>query len=167
MKKLCKVCGKELEVNMKKPGPKRVEFCSRLCYQTDYNSRPDIKERRRIKDKEKRSTEEYKKKRRLFDSTEKAKERRLQRECKSGSLYKYRMKSIVGYGLTEESYTALLNKQRGCCAICGESMEIIAIDHCHTTGEVRGLLCKQCNSGIGFLREDETILLSAVSYLKR
>lgn len=165
MENFCKVCGSLIVLDPRKPGPKSSEFCSRLCYKKDYNSREDIKARRYDYDQEKRTTEEYKKQRRLFDSTEESKEKRRKREDKSKSLYKYRMKAIIGYGLTEEEYTDLLDQQKGCCAICKESLDIIAIDHCHETLKVRGLLCKSCNSGIGFLKEDKEILLSAISYL--
>jgi hypothetical protein len=75
------------------------------------------------------------------------------------------------YGLTPEQYNAMHAEQKGCCAICrrhaSELPRGLAIDHDHETNEVRGLLCHQCNAGIGFLGEDPVNLKSALDYLMR
>lgn len=59
------------------------------------------------------------------------------------------------YRLTESDFQALMNSQQGCCKICskdfGEIQERAAVDHCHTTGRVRALLCTACNQAIGRL----------------
>jgi Recombination endonuclease VII len=52
------------------------------------------------------------------------------------------------YGLTEETYNALLERQNGTCAICGKKAKL-NIDHDHVTGQVRGLLCHGCNALLG------------------
>jgi len=74
------------------------------------------------------------------------------------------------YRLSVEEYSALLTKQGGKCAICGctESRDgsRFAVDHCHDTGKVRGLLCRPCNSAIGFLNDDYQTALSAARYLQ-
>lgn len=81
-----------------------------------------------------------------------------------------------GYGITTRQYQDMLNDQDGACAICGLPETTIgrggraaplAIDHCHTTGKVRGLLCRKCNGGIGLLRDSIDLLTSATSYLKQ
>lgn len=69
------------------------------------------------------------------------------------------------YGLTAEEYQALLEAQDHACAICREP-DPPAIDHCHRTGRVRGLLCHKCNKGIGLLRDDPETLRIAASYLE-
>jgi len=63
------------------------------------------------------------------------------------------------------SLTSVQGGQR--CAICGaESLERrLALDHCHQTGRVRGLLCRACNMGLGFFRDDATVLAAAIRYL--
>lgn len=73
------------------------------------------------------------------------------------------------YGLTHEAYTDLVNSQDGKCAICKiEPGEIrFHIDHCHTTGEVRGILCINCNRALGCFRDDTDLLSAAISYLNR
>jgi hypothetical protein len=72
------------------------------------------------------------------------------------------------YGITAEQYDAMLAAQGGVCAICGEvckSGRSLAVDHDHVTGEVRGLLCGTCNRGIGYLKDDATLLKAALHYV--
>ena len=68
------------------------------------------------------------------------------------------------YGVTPDVVEARLNAQGGLCKICG-SAPAEHIDHNHTTGEVRCLLCGPCNRGVGMFREDPERLLSAIRYL--
>lgn len=64
-------------------------------------------------------------------------------------------------------YEQILEKQGGRCAICGKeaSGNRFAIDHSHETGEIRGLLCYQCNTGLGSFRDDSELLRKAIAYL--
>lgn len=71
------------------------------------------------------------------------------------------------YGLSEAAYNVLHTRQGGQCAICGEEPKQLHVDHNHTTGTVRGLLCSGCNTGIGQLRESERLLASAAAYLRK
>ena len=61
-------------------------------------------------------------------------------------------------------------KQNYCCAICKTHSDLLprnlAVDHCHTTGKVRGLLCTNCNIGLGMLKDSSEILNLAIKYLK-
>jgi hypothetical protein len=78
-----------------------------------------------------------------------------------------RHRAPVKYGITEEQYRAFEIAQQGECAICGrqESRRRLSIDHDHETGEVRGLLCNNCNSGIGKLGDSVAHLQAAIAYL--
>jgi hypothetical protein len=73
------------------------------------------------------------------------------------------------YNITLEEYNTLFVKQNGCCAICGihqSDLETpMCVDHNHVTKEIRGLLCRKCNSGIAFLKENTLILHKAIEYL--
>jgi len=72
------------------------------------------------------------------------------------------------YGLSVAEYESLLAGQGGGCAICGRSCSSgrrLAVDHCHRTGMVRGLLCKACNTAIGFLEDSTHLLDRAKVYL--
>lgn len=75
------------------------------------------------------------------------------------------------YGITLEDYNRLLTEQNSCCAICNLHETAhngrLHVDHCHTTGKVRGLLCHGCNTGIGLFKESEDIMLKAIGYLKQ
>lgn len=76
---------------------------------------------------------------------------------------------IASYGLTVEDYQKLLVKQNNCCAICKTTdwgKPSPSIDHCHTTGKVRGLLCNNCNRAIGLLKDNKEVLKNAIKYLK-
>lgn len=74
------------------------------------------------------------------------------------------------YKLTIEELSFLYEKYQGCCAICRVSEEDLgkrlAIDHCHETGLVRGILCQRCNLGIGQLGDTQELLVLAVEYLR-
>ena len=74
------------------------------------------------------------------------------------------------YGLTLEEYEHLFKRQKGLCAICGTDkpggrFTILHVDHCHTTGKVRGLLCNSCNRMVGQGRDDPRIFIAAARYL--
>ena len=70
------------------------------------------------------------------------------------------------YGMSPADYDALLAKQDGVCAICGKpSEETLCVDHCHETGTVRGLLCRQCNFALGCFRDSQAAMMAAIAYL--
>jgi hypothetical protein len=71
------------------------------------------------------------------------------------------------FGITSAEYSELLSKQLGVCAICGQSSKdkLLAVDHCHATGTVRGLLCNLCNRGLGMFKDSPRLLTCALSYL--
>jgi len=75
------------------------------------------------------------------------------------------------YGLTYLAYQEMLVAQGHCCAICGllagEQKRAFAVDHDHDTGAVRGLLCINCNTGIGNLRDSVELLSKAILYLEK
>lgn len=71
------------------------------------------------------------------------------------------------YGITLAQYNEMLIAQDGRCAICGAVTARLLVDHCHTTGKVRGLLCGPCNTGLGLFRDSVGALTKAVQYLKR
>lgn len=78
------------------------------------------------------------------------------------------------YGIEPEEYERLLEEQDGVCAICGSEdngfnqhgTKRFAIDHNHTTGDIRGLLCNRCNTAIGLLQDDPDIIRKAEAYVR-
>ena len=76
------------------------------------------------------------------------------------------------YGITGEDYDRMLTEQDGKCAICGTTEPGCgnsrwAVDHCHDSLDVRGLLCMNCNTGLGYFKDSTERLRSAVAYLER
>ena len=75
------------------------------------------------------------------------------------------------YGITVEQYAQMWEDQDGKCKICGIALNTIpqkqiAIDHCHESNIIRGILCRNCNAGLGFFRDNITVLKKAIKYLK-
>lgn len=79
------------------------------------------------------------------------------------------------YNLTLADYEAMHRSQGGLCAICrgpetatrNGIVKNLAVDHCHATGKIRGLLCQHCNQLFGHARESVAILRAAIEYLER
>ena len=70
------------------------------------------------------------------------------------------------YGLSLAEYESMLEEQNNCCLICDAELETPNVDHCHTTGQVRGLLCPLCNRGLGHFRDDTELMQKAIAYLE-
>jgi hypothetical protein len=81
------------------------------------------------------------------------------------------------FGITIDQYNALLETQNGGCAIChnpdpgrstrgNEMRQFFCVDHDHSTGRLRGLLCGNCNTGLGHFRDSPELLAAAIDYLK-
>lgn len=73
------------------------------------------------------------------------------------------------YGVSPEEYDVMFISQGGCCNICAthqdDQTSSMAVDHCHETMNVRGLLCIKCNVAIGLLKDDPLVVLEAAKYL--
>ncbi len=72
------------------------------------------------------------------------------------------------YKITWEQYQELIRLSEGVCGICKlPDKRALSIDHCHKTGKVRGLLCRDCNRGLGFFKDSQIGLQKALAYLQR
>ena len=81
-----------------------------------------------------------------------------------------RAQALGKFGLTPVSYAEMVLRQGGRCASCGDEFQgrlLTHVDHCHTTGAVRGLLCQGCNVAIGHLAESPDRARRVASYLER
>lgn len=80
---------------------------------------------------------------------------------------RHRHRWLRRYGLTPDDYSAMMTSQGGMCAICGHVAvgKNLHVDHCHDTGNVRGLLCHCCNVGLGSFRHSGQLLAKAREYL--
>ena len=77
------------------------------------------------------------------------------------------------YKISPEEYAALLRKQKGLCAVCRQperaklrgKTKRLALDHCHRTGKIRGMLCSRCNTALGLLGDSVPLLRAAIKYM--
>jgi hypothetical protein len=140
---ICKICKKEYDIKYRSKNADRLRERQRNWYKENT-------------EKVKNNTKVYKEK-----NPTKVREN------------KYFNNLFLNYGLSKEKYLDILECQGACCAICKSSTanskisERLFVDHCHETGEVRGLLCHGCNVGIGLLKEKIENLYSAINYLKK
>mgnify|MGYP001570388182 CR=1 FL=1 len=92
------------------------------------------------------------------------------RRYRKGNLKKILAQQLYRrYGITAEAYKALLAAQGGRCAICRNlpGRKRLAVDHCHDTEQVRGLLCFNCNVLLGCSRDNVEVLQAAIAYLNQ
>ncbi|MBV9659134.1 MAG: endonuclease VII domain-containing protein, partial [Verrucomicrobia bacterium] len=87
---------------------------------------------------------------------------------------KKRVWLLSKYGISVSDYETLLELQQGRCAICGTDKPPVNargiswhLDHCHTNGHVRGILCYLCNYALGYFKDDAQRLENAAKYLKQ
>lgn len=89
---------------------------------------------------------------------------------------RYRAKELMrNFGLTIEDYERMLDEQGHVCAICKKpetatrdgKVRGLAVDHCHKTGAIRGLLCNACNSGLGYFNDNTNAINRAADYIER
>lgn len=93
---------------------------------------------------------------------------RLDSTCKSCRIIQQRERSL---GVTENDYRRMYREQNGRCGICQRRLyskryKAFAVDHDHTTGEIRGLLCTNCNTGLGLFRDCPNALQRAIEWVK-
>ena len=103
---------------------------------------------------------------------ERLSERNKKRYAKNNGKVAARKRNLVKrFGITWGDYRNMWCQQGGCCAVCGRHQKdlskALAVDHNHQTTKVRGLLCGDCNTGIGLLNDDSTLLRQAADYLDK
>ena len=179
--KICKTCGHEKSLNDFHRHPqtndKRGIECKSCAsirqkkrYQENKSHAAQYQRNYRAANKEKvlaTARKYYKEKYHILK--EKKKEKYYNNPTKYQALTRA-AKIKADYGITTQQYDFMVIQQSGRCAICSGPPvhgKRLAIDHCHVTGVVRGLLCHYCNSAIGLLQESEIILGRAIEYLKR
>lgn len=107
-----------------------------------------------------------------YAKTEKRKEyNRLYSKKRTPARQKAQKKyTLKKYGISIEEYDGLVERQNGLCKICKSfkknRKKRLCVDHDHSTGKIRGLLCDKCNRGIGLLRDSQETLANAIEYLK-
>lgn len=148
----------------------------KVRYREDAAFREKMKATTRARYKAK--SEEINERKRVHNITEDEKERRKTYNRTIERRRRVRDKVMRDkYGITIDDYEAMLASQGGNCAICGgqhtpedrwkSGLKNLRVDHDHTTGRVRGLLCFHCNTGLGHFRDSPELLSEALAYLSR
>jgi hypothetical protein len=79
---------------------------------------------------------------------------------------KHKFRILKTYGISDEDFLKMLEKQKNLCSLCGIYLNKRKnIDHCHKTGKIRGILCTNCNMGLGLFKDSKEILGKAIIYL--
>lgn len=92
------------------------------------------------------------------------------KEWQQANPHKRKSQRLKKYGITRSEFMDLMNAQGGKCAICGHRDTSIrnffpVVDHCHESGKVRGLLCMNCNMGVGKFKDSPQLLIRAAEYI--
>lgn len=126
-----------------------------------YRQSPEYRAKAYANSKKYRQSEKHKEWKKNYRSTP---EQQLKRKN-----YEYKRK----FGITFDDYQKLLENQNNVCAICKKEESFVlrgvkhslAVDHCHNTGKIRGLLCRNCNQGLGLFHDNVEFLNEAIYYL--
>jgi hypothetical protein len=91
----------------------------------------------------------------------------IERVKKSRAKTKYKHK----YGILPEDKAIQIEEQKGACAICQTDLSVLSpqtvhVDHCHSSGKLRGVLCGSCNTGLGMFKDSLALLEQAQNYLR-
>lgn len=152
------------------PKVKKCNGCHLIFSIDEYNLRTNgrggYKRRSRCKLCERKAGREYREKN--LDACRARKKRYDQSHPEKVNewSFKARMKRM---GLDHEFVLKYIEQHNGVCEICGDkpSFRKLAVDHCHITSAMRGLLCSTCNTGIGMFKDDTSLLLKAILYLQK
>ena len=114
---------------------------------------------------------------RLYCSPQRGKKSFIQKDKNKHLIQQRRSHIKIKFKLSWEEYLDLYNKQKECCWICktkvqttndiSEHNKVARIDHCHKTGKIRGLLCNDCNKGLGCFKDNTEFLKQAILYLEK
>lgn len=154
----CKSCSKEATARYRAAHPERVKEATKLrraanrdkynAQAREYNAKPESKAR--------------------VKAWNEANRDRFPAYNAQSRTRKYWDRMEATYGINRRAYEQFWSDQNGRCPICGTSLDEthIHIDHCHVSGQVRGLLCVSCNLGLGQFKESQHILARAATYLR-
>ena len=167
--KTCKTCKQALPFSdyNKEPRSKDKLFysckkCNNIYRQELRANRPKTEEQLKIhREKNKIHYERNKAKKAIYSKNRRKDHPEIYRD----TAYKYK------YGISIDNYKKLLVEQNNCCAICKISQKDInyhlVVDHCHVSSNVRGLLCRNCNLALGYLKDNIETINSTLSYLNK
>lgn len=166
MKKLCKKCRVEKPIEQFGLVSKKHTLTRPECREcrTKYCREWQQKNRDKINSKNRERLKNPKLKRKQYLSN------RSYQKTEKGQLCTHRNHLKRKYGITVEMYNMIFSRQGGKCAICETEQKDLdrrlCVDHDHSTGKIRGLLCRFCNTGVGDFKEDVDRMFRAINYLE-
>lgn len=176
---------KELVLDIKL---KKCKTCNQLLPLTDYYKDPKSKDRlfysckkcysiyrKNVRKNNPRSEDEkkeYNKKNRIYYENNKEKKAVLAKRRRESDPISYRNRGYkYKYGISIIEYDKILESQNNACAICKTPQSdlnySLAVDHCHDTNKVRGLLCRHCNLAIGYFKDNINVIQNSIYYLEK
>jgi hypothetical protein len=187
-RKRCKICKDESDRKWRENNKERFKETTQKWKQGNKDKISEWQKNNR-----KENPEKVLKRERKYKEANREKINAAQKEKRNANIEEYRKKEAEQreknrenirinhaawtYGLTKEEYISLINSNDGKCYICGNEEKVIdsvskkirriCIDHDHSTGKVRGLLCNLCNSGLGKFKDSIDLIEKALDYLKR
>lgn len=165
--KKCKLCGHVGEEKEFASGRFRCLKCHEKLETERYHR---DKDKHRAKRKEYRLENSDREKERANDWYYENKERAIKSSSerwKNNKEYITEQRQLRVYNLTKNELLYMKVRCDNKCEICKEEFDKMCVDHCHITGKVRGLLCHKCNCAIGFLKDEFSLVESAVQYLRK
>lgn len=170
--KLCRHCGETKLFSEFHKQAKAHDGVQSRCKPCDkvFHAKRYLKDRDKIKEQTKAYRDTNK------DALQAKQNEWKQRNPEKVRAYQRRANLRKNFGIEVEDYQQMLDAQAGVCFICKEPETYIhqktgqvarlAVDHCHTKGTVRKLLCKSCNNGLGLFRDSPQLLREAAGYLE-
>jgi len=130
-------------------------------YNKEYFKRPEVIARAKVRNAQR------KQKRKHYKKTESGRlaENKYRRKAYQQNKHK---RLFLRYGITISDFKNMEKQQGYVCAICKQKPKTtFHVDHCHSTGKVRGLLCSSCNMALGLLKDNKMFLSQAIDYLSK
>lgn len=161
--KVCTKCKEEKEISLfrktnkvNKKGEEYV-YVHTICKKCINKSKHKSERKNKEKYNEKARIKMKRTRLRIKEDPERSKKYKLTRR-------KWRIKKT--YNISIEKFDEISKNQNNKCIICDTPVELLVIDHCHNSNKVRGLLCDQCNLGLGAFKDNIEILEKAIQYLQ-
>lgn len=167
--KKCKTCKEILTINNFYEDPKsrdKLFYSCKKCYNTY---------RKNNRDKNPLSEEQLEKKRekgRIYYSNNKERKSEYSKNNRKFNTRAYKNREFKSkYGISIDIYDNILENQGNSCAICKIHKSLfnywLVVDHCHTTGKVRGILCRNCNLAIGYFKDNIESIKNSIIYIEK